>query len=100
HITNSNFGDINIISPSSSSTAEMIYKLINYMNIIIDDDIATCIYTGISTDTGRFMYSNTSYETHLIVADLIKIGIDINKINMNIYQSKSMEQTKLLINAL
>ena len=100
HITNDNFGDINIVSPSSSSTAEVVYKLIKHMGVNIDKDMATCLYTGISTDTGRFMHSNTTYETHLIAADLIKIGIDLNKINMNIYQSKSIERIRLLIDSL
>ena len=70
------------------------------MGVEIDKDIATCLYTAISTDTGSFMYSNTSYKTHLIVADLLKIGIDNNHINVNLYQSRSMERTKLFIDSL
>lgn len=100
HITNDNFGDINIVSPSSSSTAEIVYNIIKNMSIDIDKDIATCLYTGISTDTGRFMYSNTTYETHLIVAELMKMGIDVDYINVNIYESRSIERTKLFIEAL
>lgn len=100
HITNENFGDINIVYDKAGSTAEIIYKFIKNMDIDIDKDIATCLYTGISTDTGRFMYSNTTYETHLIVAELIKAGIDINNINVNIYQNRSIERTKLFLDAL
>lgn len=100
HVTNEFFGDINIVLPSSGSTCEIVYKIIKYMDIEIDRDIATCLYTGINTDTGRFMYSNTTYETHMIVADLIKTGIDINDININIYQNVSIERTRLLLEAL
>lgn len=100
HISNTNFGDINIVDSDSGSTAELIFKMIKILNIKIDRDIGTCIYTGISTDTGNFMYDNTSPETHLIAAELLEIGIDKKNINLNIYQSKSMEKTKLFIKTL
>ncbi|NLJ99343.1 MAG: bifunctional oligoribonuclease/PAP phosphatase NrnA [Tissierellia bacterium] len=100
HITNDNFGDLNIVSPSSAATGELVYKIIKKMDVQIDKNIATCLYTAISTDTGSFMYSNTTYKTHLIVAELLKIGININDININIYQSRSMERTKLFLDSL
>lgn len=100
HVTNDNFGHINIVSTSSGATGEIIYKIIKKMGVEIDKDIATCLYTAISTDTGSFMYSSTSHITHLIVADLLKVGIDNNYINVNLYQSRSIERTRLFINSL
>lgn len=100
HITNENFGDINIVLSSSGSTCEIVYKFIKYMDVEIDKDMASCLYTGINTDTGRFMYSNTTYETHTIVAELIETGIDINSINMNIYQNIPIERVKLFLETL
>lgn len=100
HVTNENFGDVNIVLPTSGSTCELVYEFIKHMNIELDKDIATCLYTGINTDTGRFMYSNTTYETHMIISELIKTGIDIYDINMNIYQNRTLEKTKLFIEAL
>ena len=100
HITNENFGDVNIVLPSSGSTCEIVYKLIKYMGIEMDKDIATCLYTGINTDTGRFMYSNTTYETHIIAAELIKTGIDTSDINISIYQNRTIERTRLLLESL
>lgn len=100
HVSNDNFGDINIVSTSSAATGEIIYEIIKEMGVDIDKDIATCLYTAISTDTGSFMYSNTSHTTHSIAADLLRKGIDINNININLYQNKSMEKTKLFINSL
>ena len=70
------------------------------MGVEIDKEIATCLYTAISMDTGSFMYSNTTYKTHLIAAELLKTGIDINDININIYQSRSIERTNLFIDSL
>lgn len=100
HVTNNGFGDINIVLPSASATGEIVYKFIKHMNGEIDKDIATCLYTAISTDTGRFMYSNTTYETHLIASELLKTGIDINNINIHLYQNRSMERTKLFLEAI
>lgn len=100
HITNNNFGDLNIVSPLASSTGEIVYHIIKEMNIDIDEDIATCIYVAISTDTGSFMYDSTTMETHLIAADLLDKNIDLNKIIVNIYQSKTLEKTKLFIESL
>ncbi len=100
HKSNTYFGDINIVSENSSATGELIYRLIEKMGIELDKDIATCIYTAISTDTGSFMYDSTTYETHEIVAKLLKTGIDKNNININLYQNRSLERTKLFIKAL
>lgn len=100
HVTNTNFGDINIVSPSSAATGELIYEFIKKMGVKIDKNIATCLYTAISTDTGSFIYSNTTYKTHLIIAELLKTGIDTNSININLYQKRSIERTNLFIDAL
>jgi phosphoesterase RecJ-like protein len=100
HITNTNFGNINIISSSSGATGEIVYEFIKRMGVDIDKNIGTCLYTAISTDTGSFMYSNTTYKTHLIVAELLKTKIDLNEINVNLYQSRSMERTRLFIESL
>lgn len=100
HISNNNFGHINIIDSNASATGELVYKLISKMNIPIDKDIASCIYTAISSDTGSFMYDNTSAETHKIAAELLKVGIDKSSININLYQNRSMERTILFIKAL
>jgi len=100
HISNNNFGHINIVDNNASATGELVYKLINRLNISIDKDIATCIYTAISSDTGSFMYDNTSAETHEITAELIRVGIDKSNININLYQNRSIERTLLFINAL
>ena len=100
HITNDNFGDVNIVIPSAAATGEIIYHFIKEMGVEIDKDIATCIYVAISTDTGSFMYDSTTSITHLIAADLMNKGIDLNEIIVNIYQSRSLSRTKLFIKTL
>lgn len=97
HMSNTNFGNINIVDFKASSTSEIIFKLIEELNLPLDIDIATCIYAGISTDTGRFMYENVTSNTHIIVSKLLDIGIDAYNINKKLYQKRSLERTKLFI---
>jgi len=100
HVSNTEFGNINIVDGNAAATGELVYKLITKMNIPIDKDIARCIYTAISTDTGSFMYDSTSYETHEIVAKLLKFDIEPAEININLYQNRSIHRTKLFIRVL
>lgn len=100
HISNTNFGHINIVDSSAAATGELVYKIVKKMDISIDKDIGTCIYTAISSDTGSFMYDNTTSETHEIISELLSLGIDKSNININLYQNRSIERTMLFIKSL
>ncbi len=100
HISNSNFGHINLVDENSSSTGELVYELIKDLGTEIDVDIATCLYTAISTDTGSFIYDNVTAGTHEIAADLIRAGINKSDINIQLYGSRSLEKTQLFIDVL
>lgn len=100
HISNPGYGNYNYVDSKSSSTGEIVFELIKEMKIILDRDIATCIYTAITSDTGSFMYSNTTSKTHKIVSELYNEDLDTEKININLYQSNSFERTILHSNIL
>lgn len=100
HKSNDFFGDINIVDSNMSSTGELVYYLLREMDLDINTDIATSLYVSISTDTGSFKYDNTSPSTLEVAAELLRKGIDINKITTEIYQSKSLVKTKLLVRSL
>jgi phosphoesterase RecJ-like protein len=100
HISNTKFGEINLVEESASATAEIAYKLIKSMGIFIDKDMAECIYTGIVTDTGMFQYSNTSEETHSIAAELIIAGVSPSDIFNKVYQNSPKEKVLLMKEAL
>ncbi len=95
HTTAQTFADFSFIDDSSSSTGEIVYRLLVQMKLKIDSSIAEAIYTAIVTDTGRFMYANTSGATHAIVAELYKTQMDHNKVAIEIYQTKRIEKIKL-----
>lgn len=96
HFTNSQFGHINILDPKSSSTCEMIYSVIKGLGLKIDEDIATCLYTGIITDSGNFIYDNATDKTHLIAAELLKTNMDKQEIMYHLYQKKSLKNIRFL----
>ena len=100
HISNTRFGDINIVYSEVTATGELIYHFIKQMNIEIDKDIATNIYTAISTDSGSFKYESVSSNTHRIIVDLLDIGIDKADININLYENMSFTRMKLFIKSL
>ena len=96
HITNVQFAEYNHIDVKAAATGEIIYELLQKMNIAIDKEIAICIYCALSTDTGSFKYDNTTAKTHRVTADLLEYGLDLNEITVTLYQNKPYEKLKLL----
>jgi phosphoesterase RecJ-like protein len=95
HSAFTNFGDVNFVLPYSSSTAELIFKLFQFMKIEMSRESAEMLYTGILTDTGRFQQLNTTALSHIAAAKFMKIGVDINKIYNKIYENSSLAALKL-----
>ncbi len=101
HHAPENFADLIYSNPKESSTCEMVYKLIEIINKeLMDQDIATCLYTGILTDTGSFAYSSTSANTHFVAHILLDMGINIGEIHQKIYHQHSLCRVQLLGKAL
>lgn len=90
--------DIVFSDTKSSSTAELLYNIIQNLNLkhFIDKSTAECLYTGILTDTGSFKYSSTTSNTHNIISDLIERGVEHSKIHDLIYDNKSIDRMRLL----
>ncbi|MEA1937113.1 MAG: bifunctional oligoribonuclease/PAP phosphatase NrnA [Patescibacteria group bacterium] len=86
---------VQIIDPSASSTAVLIYRLLKKLDLKITKDIAHCLLTGIFTDTGGFQHSNTDTQTLEITAELMNRGPRIDKIARNIFNSKNVSAIKL-----
>ena len=95
HATSGSFGDYYYIDGAEAATAQIIYKLLLEMGAQIDRNTAASLYTGISTDTGNFQYSNTTPETHMIAAELMKTGMDHVSITVALYQNVSLTKVRL-----
>lgn len=89
HISNEGFGEINLVDPAAASSSELAFELITRMGGKPNPDEATCLYTGIVTDTGRFQYASTSPTTLRAAAELREIGIDHEKVGSEVYESNS-----------
>lgn len=89
HLGNEEFADLNIIEPNKSSTCEIIYDLFENCNLEITPNIATCLYAGLSTDTGSFMHSNTNKSTFVCASKLVEKQADIQAINYNLFVHKN-----------
>ena len=87
HPGNGNFGTHNVVVTSASSTAELAAYLLMDAGVEIDVGIATALYTGIVTDTGRFQYSNSTPETLRLAADLLELGVPAQEVAIEVFES-------------
>lgn len=90
HGSNIYYAKDTCLYPNDAAATETIYAIIKHLNIEIDKDIANCIYTGLSTDTGCFRYSNTTAKTHRIAAEMIEAGAKAADINCSMFESKTI----------
>ena len=100
HVTNTRFGIRQLIDDQACATSELIYRLINAMQIPISTEMATSIYTGIVTDTGSFRFSNTNAAAFEICNELVRLGVDPYYIARHLYGTYSLGRIKLLNQAL
>jgi len=100
HISSREFAHYNYINPSNAATAEIIQDLIGFMEIEVTSEIATCLYTGIVTDTGSFQYENTTPDTHRRIASLMEQGASSVWINLMINEQIPLINVLVLKNAL
>lgn len=94
HISNLNYADMNIVDPQASSTAEVLFGLMEEEKI--DINIATSLYLGIVHDSGVFKYSNTSRKTMEIAGVLVEKGVEKTKLIDNTYFRKTYVQNQIL----
>ena len=83
---------------SICSTCQMVYHFIDMMGDLnfINPEVATCLYTGIMTDTGSFRFPSTTSTTHKIIGDLIDKGANNAKIHDNVFNASSYSRLQLM----
>lgn len=97
HLNPSDFPDIVISHPEESSTSVLIYRVLTNLGLedAITSDVAECIYTGMMTDTGNFSYNSNNASIYEVVADLVRRGIDKDRIYRQVYFSNSYNRLRL-----
>jgi len=90
------FGDVYINLPDHAAVGEIVYDLLPLLPVVIDEDIATCLYVAIVTDTGSFSYDNTSSQTHYRASRLMRLGAPTAQINKLLYEEKPLVSMQVL----
>ena len=96
HISNTGFGNFQLIDTGACSTAEIVYRLIKDLTVPLDKDIATCLYTGILTDTGSFRFSNTNQAAFAISKEMAELGMEPYDVAQHVFGTYSLGRIKLL----
>jgi phosphoesterase RecJ-like protein len=89
HISDGEWGDRLLIDRTAAAAAELVYEVIMELGWDITPEVATALYTGIVTDTGRFQYSSTSPRTHEIAAHLLGKGVHPDVIGQKLFEEAS-----------
>ncbi len=100
HVSNEKFAEINWIVPDAPASGQIAYDLIKRGGFNLTIDIATCLFTAISTDTGSFSYANTTAESLRVAAELVNAGVDVGETCRHVYESYPFTRLQLLQKAL
>ena len=100
HHDNTHFGDLNLVDVEASCTAEIVYELALLLGARITPEMASALYVGLVTDTGKFMYDNTNARTHRIAAELIEAGVVVDDTYRRLYEHVPIEKIRLVARAL
>lgn len=96
HESNDGFGTLRFVDERASSSSELVYRICRRLNIPFNGALASCIYTGIMFDTGRFRFANTSPEVLKICGEMVASGAQPDRISSAVYDEKSYESIRIL----
>ena len=100
HHDNTRFGTVNLVCGGASCTAEMVFDIAKDLGAEITQSIAESLYVGLVTDTGKFMFDNTTPKAHHMAAELIDAGVSPAEIHRRLYEGLPFARTELLARAL
>lgn len=98
HLNPKDFATHSLHDTNSPATAQLIYRLLKSLNTsddLIDQPIATNLYTGMMTDTGSFRYPSTNAETHLAIAELMNTGFAHNEVHERVFDTFTVDRLHL-----
>jgi phosphoesterase RecJ-like protein len=96
HHDNTGFGTLNLVEPDASCTAEIVWDLMGGLGVAPTPEIAEALYIGLITDTGRFMYENTTPRSHRMAAALLEAGVDVPLVYRHLYEDMPTGKLTLL----
>jgi phosphoesterase RecJ-like protein len=96
HHDNTRFGTVDHVVEEASCTAEIVWDLMRALGVRATPTIADALYVGLVTDTGKFMYENTGIRAHVMAAELVEAGVDVNAIYRRLYEEMPFSKLELL----
>ena len=99
HISNTNYGDINIVKPDYASTSQVVYEMLKTNNVEIPKESAICLYSALITDTGSFQYESVNEKVFLTAAELVKAGAEPANVAKMLFQRDKLSRLRLLAKA-
>ncbi len=96
HHDNTHFGTLDYVLPNASCTAEIVWDLMRGLDVTPTPAIARALYIGLITDTGRFMYENTTPRAHEMAGALIEAGVDVAAVYRHLYEDMPAGRLALL----
>jgi phosphoesterase RecJ-like protein len=100
HHDNTRFGTVNLVDPEASCTAEIVFGLAKELGVDLTPETADALYVALITDTGRFMYENTTSAAHDMAAELIQAGVDPHVVYRRLFEDLPFRRLELLQRAL
>ncbi len=100
HATNTMYADINIVDGDAAATGILIYDFFVACNEALTKCIASMLYMAIATDTGNFGYSNVDKRTHIVVGELIELGVEVAELSQKLFRQTTYNRLKLMSVAL
>ncbi|WP_424535326.1 DHH family phosphoesterase [Sphaerisporangium viridialbum] len=100
HPSNTGFGTVQLVDSSAASTSVLVEELMARLGLDVDHDIATCLYTGLVTDTGSFRHSSTTPAVHEMAARLVATGLRTDEIARELWDRSPFAYLKVLAAAL
>jgi len=95
HRTTKAFTEYSYVDSDASATGTIIYDLCRVMDWPLDVEMGEAVFAAITTDTGNFQYSNTTKHDHEIMIELYDLGIDYNRVSIEIYENISFGKLRL-----
>ncbi|GAA4746755.1 bifunctional oligoribonuclease/PAP phosphatase NrnA [Modestobacter marinus] len=87
HASNPGFGEIRVVDPHAAATVVLVADLLDGLGVELDEQLATCLYAGLTADTGSFRFGNTAPGTHELAARLLRTGIDHAAISQRLFDT-------------
>lgn len=96
HVTNTGFGDVRLVAPSAAATVSVVEELVRRLGVELGPDIATCLYVGLVTDTGRFQHGNTDPAALELAGRLLDAGVPHEELARRLFERRTLGELRVL----